>query len=60
MAQETDDLEKLLVDVRKTISENRQFLEKLLDETEDERDEVEPESEVEGDATVTEEDFEEL
>ncbi len=60
MAQETDDLEKLLVDVRKTISENKQFLEKLLDETEDEKDGEETESEAEGDATITEEDFEEL
>lgn len=33
MADNADDLEKLLADVRKTISDNRQFLEKLADET---------------------------
>ena len=60
MAQDTDDLEKLLLDVRKTISENRLFLEKLLDETEDEKDGEEAEPEVEGDVTVSDEDFEEL
>ena len=33
MADNADDLEKLLADVRKTISDNRQFLERLADET---------------------------
>lgn len=33
MAETPDDLEKLLTDVRKTISDNKLFLEKLVDET---------------------------
>jgi len=33
MTDEADNLERLLADVRKTISDNRQFLEKLVDET---------------------------
>jgi hypothetical protein len=49
-----DDLEKLLSDVRRTISDNKQFLEKLVDETVD--DDTRDESE----ATVVEEEFEEL
>ena len=32
MTEAPDDLEKLLTDVRKTISENKQFLEKLVSE----------------------------
>ena len=32
MTEAPDDLEKLLADVRKTISENKQFLEKLVSE----------------------------
>ena len=54
MADVADDLDKLLEDVRKTISDNRQFLVKLGDETveEDSGDETEPVS--------VEEDFEEL
>ena len=54
MADVTDDLEKLLTDVRKTISDNKQFLEKLVDEKVDDAagDETE--------ATTEEEDFEEL
>ena len=54
MADVADDLEKLLADVRKTISENKQFLEKLVDEA------VEDDSEDETDALTLEEDFEEL
>ena len=54
MADMADDLEKLLADVRKTISENKQFLEKLVDEA------VEDDSEDESDALTLEEDFEEL
>ena len=51
---EPDELEKLLADVRKTISDNRQFLEKLVDEA------VEDDSEDETAAMAAEEDFEEL
>jgi hypothetical protein len=51
---EPDDLEKLLADVRKTISDNRHFLEKLVDETAE--DDLEDETE----AVAVEEDFEEL
>jgi hypothetical protein len=51
---EPDDLEKLLLDVRKTISDNRQFLEKLVDET------VEEDSGEDTETRVAEEDFEEL
>ena len=53
MADVADDLEKLLSDVRKTISDNKQFLDRLVDETvEDNSDEAE--------AAAVEEDFEEL
>lgn len=50
----TDDLEKLLTEVRMTISDNKQFLEKLVNEKvgSDMGDETE--------ASFTEEDFEEL
>jgi hypothetical protein len=51
---EPDDLEKLLADVRKTIFDNKQFLEKLVDEA------VEDDSEDETEAIAVEEDFEEL
>ena len=54
MADMADDLDKLLADVRKTISDNKQFLDKLVDE------EVEDESEDEIEAVTVEEDFEEL
>jgi len=54
MADVADDLVKLLSDVRKTISENKQFLDKLVDET------IEDESEDETEATNAEEEFEEL
>lgn len=51
---EPDDLDKLLADVRKTISDNRLFLEKLVDET------AEDGSEDETEPIAAEEDFEEL
>ena len=51
---EQDDLEKLLADVRKTITDNKQFLEKLVDES------VEDDSEAEAESMTVEEDFEEL
>jgi hypothetical protein len=51
---EPDDLEKLLADVRKTISDNKQFLEKLVDES------VEDDSDDESEPKIVEEDFEEL
>jgi len=54
MADVADDLEKLLLDVRRTISENKQFLEKLVDET------VEDDPRDETDATAVDEEFEEL
>ncbi len=54
MAESPDDLEMLLSDVRKTISDNKQFLEKLVDET------VEDDSRDETEAAIVEEDFEEL
>jgi hypothetical protein len=54
MADVTDDLDKLLADVRKTISDNRQFLEKLVDEK------VEDDAGSEAEAKSVEEDFEEL
>jgi hypothetical protein len=54
MADVADDLEKLLADVRKTISDNRQFLEKLVDEA------VEDDTEDETEVMTVEEDFEEL
>lgn len=54
MADETDDLEKLLAEVRKTISDNKQFLEKLVDET------VEGDPGGETGPGAVEEDFEEL
>ena len=54
MADVADDLDKLLSDVRKTISDNKQFLEKLVDETvvDDSGDETE--------AMTVEQDYEEL
>jgi len=54
MADVADDLEKLLSDVRKTISDNKQFLEKLVDES------VEDDSDDETEDMTAEEDFEEL
>ncbi len=42
MSEMGDDLDKLLIDVRKTISDNKLFLEKLVDEAvnEDPEDEI--------------------
>lgn len=54
MSEVDDDLGKLLQDVRKTISDNRLFLEKLVDET------AEDDAEERTVAVVVEEDFEEL
>ena len=54
MADVADDLEKLLSDVRRTISDNKLFLERLVDET------VEDAAGDEAETTVAEEDFEEL
>jgi hypothetical protein len=54
MVDVADDLDKLLADVRKTISDNNQFLEKLGDET------VEDISDDETEPMTIEEDFEEL
>jgi hypothetical protein len=54
MAETSGDLEKLLTDVRKTILENKQFIEKLSDET------VEDDSYEEVDALVAKDEFEEL
>lgn len=49
-----DDLEKLLAEVRRTITDNRQFLDKLVDEAD------EDDSEDETEEVTVEEDFEEL
>jgi len=54
MSTVTDDLETLLLEVRKTISDNKQFLDKLVDEA------IEVDSEDEPEALAGEEDFEEL
>jgi hypothetical protein len=49
-----DELEILLSDVRKTINDNKQFLDKLVDEA------IEVDTEEESEVVATEEDFEEL
>lgn len=54
MAEAPDDLDKLLTDVLKTISDNKQFLEKLKDEA------IEVDSEEGSEAAQDEDDFEEL
>jgi hypothetical protein len=54
MADDSDNLDILLAEVRKTIADNRQFLEKLVDET------VEDESVGGPEAEAAEEEFEEL
>jgi hypothetical protein len=54
MSTEPDDLDTLLSEVRKTINENKQFLEKLIDE------EIEIDSDDEPEAVTAEEEFEEL
>ena len=58
MAEAVDDLEILLIDVRKTISDNRQFLEKLVDEA-IEADSEEDSGEV-SEPPAAEDDYEEL
>ena len=54
MAEAPDDLENLLAEVRKTICDNKQFLEKLVDEA------IEIDSEDNQESETREEDFEEL
>src|SRR5512133_343072 len=54
MSTAPDDLETLLSEVRKTISDNKHFLEKLVDE------EIEVDSEDEPETVAAEEEFEEL
>ena len=54
MTDASDDLDKLLADVRKTITDNKQFLEKLVDEA------IEVDSENDSEAVADEGDFEEL
>jgi hypothetical protein len=54
MADVPDDLEKLLTDVRKTINDNKLFLEKLVDEA------IEVDSADDSEAVPDEGDFEEL
>jgi hypothetical protein len=54
MSTVPDDLETLLTDVLKTISDNKQFLDKLVDEA------IEVDSEDDPEVVVGEEDFEEL
>jgi hypothetical protein len=58
MTEDTDDLDKLLLDVRKTIAENKRFLENLVDETIED-----VEADDSGDnknSSIAEESFEEL
>ena len=54
MSEVPDDLETLLAEVRKTISDNKLFLEKLVDEA------IEVDSEDGPEAAAGEEDYEEL
>jgi hypothetical protein len=54
MLDAPDELDKLIFEIRKTISDNRQFLEKLVDEA------VEDDAEDEDEENSTGEDFEEL
>lgn len=54
MMEAIDDLEKLLAEVRKTISDNDQFLERLVDEA------IEVDSDSEPEIVFGEEEFEEL
>ncbi len=54
MAETPDDLDKLLTDVRRTISDNKQFLERLVDEATEVDTEIVPE------VVAAEDDFEEL
>jgi len=57
MTDTPDDMEILVAEVRKTISDNKQFLAKLLDETDDND---ENDSEPDDGVTVPAEEFEEL
>jgi hypothetical protein len=50
-----EEMDRLVAEVRKTITDNRHFLDKLLDETEDDLKDEE-----ESDDAVVEEEFEEL
>jgi len=54
MADTPDDLEKLLAEVRKTISDNKKFLENLVEET------VEDDDEEDAEPAADDEEFEEL
>jgi hypothetical protein len=54
MSTVPDDLEALLTDVRKTINDNKQFLDKLVDEA------IETDPEEDSETVTGEEDFEEL
>ena len=54
MSTAPDDLETLLSEVRKTINDNKHFLEKLVD------DEIEVDSDDEPENVAAEEEFEEL
>lgn len=55
MTDTPDEMDKLVADVRRMISDNRNFLDKLLDETEDELKEEEESNEITAD-----DEFEEL
>ena len=55
MSAVPDDLEKLLADVRKTITDNRQFLSALSDESVDPTDEPDPPEEASQDPDEYEE-----
>jgi hypothetical protein len=54
MADDSDNLDILLAEVRKTIADNKQFLEKLVDET------LDDDSVGDTEAEAAEEEFEEL
>lgn len=54
MAEAPDYIDKLLTDVRKTICDNRQFLEKLANEA------IEVDSDDDAESAALAEDFEEL
>jgi|GEM_PF-1288818 len=60
MADMADDLDQLLADVRKTISENKLFLEKLVDETVVDEGANEDSDDETADTTVDGEELEEL
>ncbi len=54
MPEAPDDIEKLLSDVRKTITDNKLFLEKLVDEA------IEVDTDEDSEPTADGDDFEEL